>query len=455
MASKRKRKRGVSLRMVYSWLILITAVVFGFTLFSIYLLNSTFNSLSNATTEHIELEKAAHELMDASDYLTESVQRFTVDGDKRFLDDYFTEAFKNNRRDEAIKKMSVNSNSTAAFSQLQEAMNASVKLMDQEYYAMRLVIDAMGYNDYPDVLKDIKIKEKDAKLSSEKKMKLANTLVLNDDYYDQKNKIRKNMNESLEELEKLTLNEQNNSMNNMHRQQFIVCILSIIQMIMILFIVILTSNLGIKPILKAVEKIKIGAPIPEIGANEFRYLAHTYNKMYSIYKNSLERLNFKASHDELTGAYNRSGYELLLSSVDLTTTHMILFDLDNFKGINDNFGHETGDRVLKKLVNTLKSNFRMDDYICRIGGDEFVVFMVHSTPEMKELISTKIEHINKQLSESKDGLPAISTSVGVVHGTEVKDTSNLFEKADEAMYESKQRGKSTYTFYTTTATAKA
>ena len=243
------------------------------------------------------------------------------------------------------------------------------------------------------------------------------------------------------------MSEENNSLHNLHKQLIIVCIMTVIQTLSIVFMVILTSHLGIKPILKAVEKIKIDDPIPEIGANEFRYLAHTYNKMYSIYKNSLERLNFKASHDELTGAYNRSGYELLLSSVDLSTTHLILFDLDNFKGINDNYGHETGDRVLKKLVDTLKNNFRIDDYICRIGGDEFVVFMVHSSPAMKNLITTKIENINNQLSEETDGIPPISTSVGIVHGTDVKDSSTLFEKADEAMYKSKQKGKRTLTFY--------
>lgn len=451
--SQKMRKRGISLRTVYSWLIVITLIVFGFTLFSIYLLTSTFKNLSETSKEHIDMEKASYELMDASDYLTECVQRFTVDGDKKFMNNYFTEAFKSNRREEAIEKMSSDPKCHAALSQLQQAMDSSVKLMDQEYYAMRLVNEAMGYTDYPDILKNVELKETDAALPADEKMKLANSMVLNEDYYLQKNTIRDKMQKSLAELEKLTLTEEDEALYHMHRQLLIVCIMAAIQTILIMFTVTLTSHLGIKPILKAVEKIRIDDPIPEIGANEFRYLAHTYNKMYSIYKHSLDRLNFKASHDELTGAYNRSGYELLLSSVDLSNTHMILFDLDNFKGINDNFGHETGDRVLKKLVNTLKNNFRNDDYICRIGGDEFVVFMVHSTPEMRELISTKIEHINKQLSETKDGLPSISTSVGIVHGTEVSDTENLFKKADEAMYKSKQSGKSTYTFYAATVNA--
>jgi diguanylate cyclase (GGDEF)-like protein len=89
----------------------------------------------------------------------------------------------------------------------------------------------------------------------------------------------------------------------------------------------------------------------------------------------------------------------------------------------------------------------MDDYICRIGGDEFVVFMVHSSEMQRDLIASKIEKINKGLGELDDGLPPTSISVGVVHGTEATDAENLFEKTDEAMYRAKQSGKHTYTFY--------
>ena len=193
--------------------------------------------------------------------------------------------------------------------------------------------------------------------------------------------------------------------------------------------------------------IKSDSPIPEVGANEFRYLARAYNKIYEVYKSSLERLNFKASHDELTGAYNRAGYDLLLSSIDLNSTYMLLFDIDNFKAINDTYGHETGDKVLIKLVEVLRNNFRSDDYICRIGGDEFVVFMVHSPQIQREQITSKIEKINLALDETADGLPRASISVGITHGTDVNNVKELFENTDAAMYQAKQSGKRTYRFH--------
>ncbi len=426
---------------------ILAVVIFILTMMSMFLLTHTFKNLSGTAVENTELEKASHVLMDASDYLTEKVQRFTLDGDEAFMNDYFVEAFETKNREKAIETMSKDEKYSASLSQLQKAMDESVRLMDQEYYAMKLVVEAKNITGYPEILKGVSLSSNDEKLTPDEKMIKATSLVLGDDYYNQKNKIRENMQKSLDELVKISNDEENKAMQDMTTQLIVVGIMSVIQTAAILFMIVLTSRLGIKPVLTAVEKIKDEDPIPEIGANEFRYLAHTYNKMYSIYKGSLDRLNFKASHDELTGAYNRSGYELLLSSVDMSSTHMILFDLDNFKKINDSFGHKTGDEILIKLVNTLKRNFRNDDYICRIGGDEFVVFMVHSNEMQRQLIKTKIEHINSQLHDVKDGLPPISVSVGIVHGLDVPADSNIFEKADEAMYKAKQSGKSTLSFY--------
>lgn len=444
---KEEKKKGISLRVVYIWIMVLAVVIFVMTMLSVLLLTHTFKNLSGIASENTELEKASHKLMDASDYLTEKVQRFTLYGNPIFMNDYFTEAFETKNREKAIETMSKNEKYSASLKQLQKAMDESIKLMDQEYYAMKLVIEAKGITDYPELLDSISLIGGDEDLSPDEKMFKATSMVLGDEYYTQKDKIRENMRKSLDELVKISNDEENRAMYDMMTELIIVGIMSIIQTAAILFMIVLTSHLGIKPVLAAVEKIKDEDPIPEIGANEFRYLAHTYNKMYSIYRGSLERLNFKASHDELTGAYNRSGYELLLSSIDMNTTHMILFDLDNFKNINDSFGHKTGDEILRKLVNTLKRNFRNDDYICRIGGDEFVVFMVHSNEMQRELIRRKIEQINKQLLDVNDGLPPISVSVGIVHGTDVPADSNVFEKADEAMYKAKQSGKSTLSFY--------
>ncbi|MCR5487232.1 MAG: GGDEF domain-containing protein [Lachnospiraceae bacterium] len=441
-------KNRLSLRAIHIWLIITMVVMSGTVVFDTFRMTNTFLRLAQAEEEYADLEKAAHELMDASDYLTEQVQRFTINGDLRFLEQYFTEAFESNRREEAIDKMNVDEDTQDALKQLEEAMGHSLRLMDQEYYAMRLVIEAKGYTDYPEILKEISLNPEDEALKPEEKIRRATELVLNDDYYEQKDQIRRDMHESLDEVDKLMLSSKDAELARLHRELDFVRIVIVLQVLSILIMVRLTSILGIHPVLKAVDRIKADSPIPEMGANEFRYLAQAYNKMYARYKSSLESLNYKASHDELTGVYNRAGYDLLLSGIDLETTYMMLLDVDNFKNINDTYGHETGDKVLVKLVRVLNGVFRDDDCICRIGGDEFVVFMVHSSGMPQRLIVAKIDQINAELERVDDGLPPISISVGIVNGKDVTDTDKLFEKTDEAMYESKKKGKQTYTFYT-------
>lgn len=439
--------KGISHRVVHIWLFIIIVIFSGTILYFTFRLTNTFFHLAEASNQNSELQNAAHELMNASDYLTEQVQRFTIDGDTRFMDQYFTEAFESKRREEAIDKMDKSERTEAALSHLQDAMAGSLKLMEQEYYAMRLVIEAKGITDYPEVLDGVELSAEDAALAPSEKMRLATELVLNDTYYEQKDQIRESMQASLEEIEKLTDSIENHELADLNRELRITRLAALIQAGYVLFTLWLTARLGIKPILDAVERIKEDSPIPEAGSDEFRYLANAYNKMYEKNKSKLERLNFKASHDELTGVYNRAGYDYLLENLDLKTTYMMLFDVDNFKSINDTHGHETGDKELIKLVETLKIAFRDDDYICRIGGDEFIVFMVHSAGMQRRLIESKIEQINSELGNTDDGLPPISISVGIVNGKDVTDPAHIFEKTDKAMYESKTSGKGTYTFY--------
>ena len=440
-------RSGISLRTLYVCIIILAVIISVMMVLSTYHLSTAFTTLSGATDEYIELEKAAYELMDASDYLTEKVQRFTADGDLTYMEEYFTEADRNKRRENAIKKMAEDPRCAEALVQLEEAMRYSLDLMEQEYYAMRLVIEAKGYDDCPSALDSVELLADDAALSPEDKMRRATALVLGDSYYEVKDMIRENMKDSLDTIEALTREVEDSSAEGLSKELRIFRFVIVLQLTGVFMMVFLTSHLGISPILKAVERIKKNDRIPVVGANEFRYLARTYNKMYSVYKKSVDRLNYKASHDELTGLYNRAGYDLVLSTLDLSTTYLIIFDLDNFKEINDTEGHSMGDKALKKVAEILRSNFRSDDYLCRIGGDEFVVFMVHNDTTREKLIRSKIAQINSELLDTSDGVAATTVSAGICHGSYANSAADLFDKADKALYITKRRGKNGCYFY--------
>lgn len=444
---KKIKQDGISLRAVQKCLFVLAAVLSVLLIHATIRSSASFHNLSEATDQFIELQAAAYELNEASDYLTAMTQRFAATANKEFMEKYFREAFGTRRREHAIETMRIASDNSPALKELEVAMNQSLKLMRREYYSMMLVISARDYKDYPDELKSIELSSYELSLTAEEKMKLAMQLVLDTEYYSRKETIQQHMENSLKQLEANTREEQLRLASELERDLFIERVIIIIQAISIMFMIWLTSKLGIHPVLKAVENIRDNNPLPVIGANEFRYLARTYNKMYEVYKKSVANLNYKASHDELTQLYNRAGYNLLLTSIDLKTTFMLLIDADNFKGINDNYGHEVGDKILQKIANTIKHNFRNDDYVCRIGGDEFVVFMVHADDEHKELIGSKVDRINEELEDTSDGLPSITVSVGIAHGKDASTPETLFEHADEVLYQTKDSGRRGYTFY--------
>lgn len=156
---------------------------------------------------------------------------------------------------------------------------------------------------------------------------------------------------------------------------------------------------------------------------------------------------YKATHDPLTGVYNRAGYNILLGKAELWKTIMLLIDGDCFKSVNDTYGHEVGDKVLQRIAAAIKQSFRAEDNVCRYGGDEFVVMMTHSDSDQKNLIIDRVKKINAILSTPEDGIPPVTISVGIAHGRNAKYAEELFEHADQALYETKSHGKNGFTFY--------
>ena len=441
------RAEGISLRFIHSALVIIALIVSWFLIYSTVRLTKTFLDVTEATDQYIEMHKAASEMMDATDYLVEMVQRYTLDGNSMYLHNYFEEAFEARRREDAIEKMSVYAEEKEAVEKLRKAMDASQELAERDYYAMRLVIEATGYSPIPEQLLNIELRPEHAPLPAWEKKAAAQHMVSDEDYYRRLDRIRADMRESLSTLEERTRSIQLKSTAVMRQGLGGVRTVTIIQAAAILLMTWATAHLGITPILKAVDKIREDSPIPVTGANEFRYLAQAYNRMYEVYRSSVASLSYKASHDELTKVYNRAGYDVLLPGVDLKTTSLVLFDVDRFKDVNDTYGHEVGDRILRKVAAVISKHFRNGDHVCRIGGDEFVTIMLNSSREHQALIEGKVRQINTELSDTADGLPQASVSAGVGFGEEAGTTEQLFEHADAALYETKRRGRNGVSFY--------
>lgn len=436
-----EKRNGLSLKTTSVLMMIISLIITVILVITAVMTVRSFRSMKESTRDYIRMEEAANELMAASDYLTEEVQCFTVIGDRIHMENYFTEAEVTRRREHAILSMQEAIPDSPALAELKAGMAESLSLMNREYYAMRLMLEAAGDPDMPEALKQVMLSEEDGALAPEEKIDLAQRMTHDAGYYEQKNKIRNKMSECLSTLQNSTQGVQQQMENRADRDLIWMTILIFLQTAAMFAMMWLTTHLGVNPVLLAVDHIKKDQTLPIVGASEFRYLAGTYNTMYTAYKKSIENLSFKASHDELTGVYNRAGYDLIKSSLDMSSTAMLLFDADQFKDINDRHGHETGDQVLKKIAQTLKRSFRSDDYVCRIGGDEFVVFMVHVSGEPQRLIRHKVREINQDLNEAGDGLPPVTLSAGVSFDPECKDPTEMFRRADIALYFVKDHGR--------------
>lgn len=161
-----------------------------------------------------------------------------------------------------------------------------------------------------------------------------------------------------------------------------------------------------------------------------------------------------AFHDALTGLPNRTllmerlAQLIAMSAREPRRIALMFLDLDGFKLVNDTWGHEMGDQVLKIASARLLGLIRQTDTVARIGGDEFVILL--DNPESREdivkIASRVIEEIN--LPMSLDGKNArVGTSVGIAfYAKEVVSPQELLKNADEAMYQAKAAGKNTYRF---------
>ncbi len=164
------------------------------------------------------------------------------------------------------------------------------------------------------------------------------------------------------------------------------------------------------------------------------------------------KLRLKAETDQLTGSYNKNTFAEKVNTY-LKNERMgalFMFDLDNFKGINDNMGHSAGDAVLQEVATKTKTLFRNRDIVGRIGGDEFVVFLEGTTE--KDLIEEKAKKLcsiicKKYYAKNKE-IIEISCSIGIaIAPHDGTDFDTLFDVADLAMYQSKSEGKNCFTIY--------
>ena len=164
-----------------------------------------------------------------------------------------------------------------------------------------------------------------------------------------------------------------------------------------------------------------------------------------------QQLVKKSETDLLTGLLNKVSFEekcdeYLSKKLAGAKCTMFIFDLDDFKDVNDRYGHQTGDKVLKLFSEILKGYFHPDDLVGRIGGDEFMVLVLGDMPD--GYAERRCRSVLHELKTTQiDSASGITCSIGIAEDTQRMTFKELYEKSDKALYKAKEGGKARYCIY--------
>lgn len=244
---------------------------------------------------------------------------------------------------------------------------------------------------------------------------------------------------------------------------------SIVFLILILALLLIALPHILRPLTDAARAIRGMAdgkvnltPLPVVRDDEvgqllhgFNFLVHRLRVEESAREATEERLKFLAHHDSLTGLYNRTmleeRLELALGAMrrDGSQIALLFCDLDDFKGINDKYGHTTGDAVLRQVARRLSEGRRRIDTVARLGGDEFVI-LITGLSDARTVANLVAEQCLAAISEpfEIDGNTfTLGMSIGIAtHAGSAVTSSYLIAQADVAMYQAKRKGKDGFFF---------
>ncbi|MCR8634301.1 sensor domain-containing diguanylate cyclase [Paenibacillus radicis (ex Xue et al. 2023)] len=219
--------------------------------------------------------------------------------------------------------------------------------------------------------------------------------------------------------------------------------------LMLLLVVIGFARKLAKPFVTLADLVsKIGrdkVEIPEIKQHwnrEADLLTKSIRYAISDIKKQTDQLTHEAMTDPLTGLTNRRTLEIIMHQwmEEQTPFSIIIMDIDRFKSINDTYGHQAGDEVLKHFAQIITSTVRPGDVCCRFGGEEFIALISHAAIDEAFLVAERIRHtLEKNIHPI--GQP-ITVSQGIAHyPSHSASAEELIHMADQALYKAKQSGR--------------
>ncbi len=446
--------KGFRIQSLSLWLVAFTLIISVLIGIGIVQVMEDYYELAQRTREYVFAQEDARDLLFGSNYLTDQARLYAVTKDHDYAEAYFTEVHETRRRDLALEALEVHlrERNEDALNTSKEAMELSNALMVLEIHSMKLAALSAGEDmgSLAREIQDYQLTEEELSWTAQQQADASMELVFGEEYRTMKGQIEAKMSDVTRSVIEICERDQAESEGTMKNALIRQSIYTVLVVILVIFSYIMIAVLILRPIRIYVNCIKNNNFLEITGAYEFKYLAATYNNVYEMTMEQQNMLRKKAERDALTGLLNRQAFEQLKSQLRISSEPLafLIIDVDVFKSINDNYGHDVGDQALIKVARLLDENFRKVDYVLRIGGDEFAVIMEKTGPDKKPIIRSKIEAINEILQHPEDEavFPKYSVSVGIAF-SEKGFYDDLFQQTDQALYHTKENGRCGYTFY--------
>lgn len=221
------------------------------------------------------------------------------------------------------------------------------------------------------------------------------------------------------------------------------------------FVTFAEANLGLNAAINTVIILLLVGFATRIMARDYLVVFDEMEKNFALLERAKAAVEHQALHDQLTGLPNRLSaeqhFERAIAKVRRSGNArlgLLYIDLDEFKDINDEYGHETGDRYLVEKSQQLKQCLRQSDVVCRIGGDEFLVLIDDIESDSLATIAAKIHAVLAESVAIEGRTFATTGSIGIVIVPDDADRYDIaVKRADIAMYRAKEQGKNQFHFY--------
>ncbi|MCR4590444.1 MAG: GGDEF domain-containing protein [Lachnospiraceae bacterium] len=444
--TKQKDSRAIPLQTIIFVMVAIGFIISFTLMFFMYQTSKSYDEMRSSTENYTASQAIAANLLAGSDELTIYARGFVVTGDPEQARLYYDDSNAQNAIKEAIEQVRLYSRDERILSQLDNAMQLRERLMTTEDYAMRLKVASMGDDiaGYPEKLQAVQLLPADTGLSAREQGEKARSLLFDIDYESSRNEISLRINKGMDVLMSDMLTRQVDSSDTLFYVLHVQQVLTVALMCTLLVLAGIVFSMVIIPLRRHITRMSNDQQLSEEGTSELRFLARTFNRLHAQNRTVAEKLNYEATHDGLTGLFNRSAYASMLDNLADKEARLALIeiDVDLFKQINDSYGHDTGDAVLKAVANNLKGSFREEeDMVCRIGGDEFAVIMSNIDSGSRDLILEKLRGVAQKLKIPDYDIPALSLSAGVSFTDQQIIGKGLFKTADLALYHIKNNGR--------------